>query len=260
MLRLNPWDFGRPTMFSEAEYADLDSSLFSGMMGGPFISSLELRREATVALERSGDYRASVIWLAAAAESVFDELLRHLMWEEGQLPERCTEEFETLSVAARVKARFGKRLGGLGTSNTQSGNGLESKGRRRPEYRLYMINTDQRMPRQRMRLQLPMPSLVTSATYLYLSSEWYLRTAIKLVGHEGLERRGVYDDFKTCADADTCLDWSSTYAHGLEPMNLCSGRLVRQALSAPSSTWSTEGGTRGIGSPLTHRRTWRLRC
>jgi hypothetical protein len=50
---------------------------------GPFAAHVDMHREAHVALDRLGDHRLAALLFGIAAESLFDELILHLMWEEG---------------------------------------------------------------------------------------------------------------------------------------------------------------------------------
>ncbi|MEO3809018.1 hypothetical protein ABGB17_08455 [Sphaerisporangium sp. B11E5] len=80
-----------------------------------FMTYVDLRRQAGLALYRLGDYRGAVLAAATAAEVFLDDLLLHLLWEERTRPENACDIFanERAGVLARVRTRYSGRLGGL---------------------------------------------------------------------------------------------------------------------------------------------------
>jgi len=79
--------------------------------GGPFAAHTDVHRDAHVALVRLGDYRLAALLLGISAESLFDELFLHLMWEEGLTPEQVVETWIE-GLDARVRQELPARLGG----------------------------------------------------------------------------------------------------------------------------------------------------
>jgi hypothetical protein len=82
---------------------------------GPFSVYLDLQREAGVSRMREGEMRGAAVFTAAAAESLLDELLLHVMWEEAYTPERAADEWkrrENQSLTGRLKRLYSPRLGG----------------------------------------------------------------------------------------------------------------------------------------------------
>lgn len=77
-----------------------------------FSSYLELVRESQVALDRNGDYRAAVIFTATAAETLLDDLLSHLLWEEGLRPEEAAVVFDGRFLLTRLRTEYHPRIGG----------------------------------------------------------------------------------------------------------------------------------------------------
>lgn len=78
---------------------------------GVFTDYLEFVREADVALHLDRAYRPAVLFCATACEVLFDELLAHMLWEEGQRPEEAAGVFDSW-LTARVKNQYHPRLGG----------------------------------------------------------------------------------------------------------------------------------------------------
>lgn len=76
-----------------------------------FAESLDLAREAEVALYRDGAYSAAVLAAATACETMLDDLLGLMLWEEGRRPEDAAAVFDSFLVA-RVKREYASRLGG----------------------------------------------------------------------------------------------------------------------------------------------------
>lgn len=212
VLRMNPWDFGRASLLSDKEYVDLDNVLWGQIRGRPFGSYMELRRESTVALQRNGDYRASVIWAAASAENVFDELLRHLMWEQGQRPEKCLAEFDMQSITQRVRLYLQPKLGGTWDFVTPG-----------PitDWKLKVADVRNRVVHDHYRPTfgeahdaiIAVDDLIHHLVDLLVARlKYYFRTAMQLAGDEGFQRRGVYDEFSQYAESAYPLNWHATYS------------------------------------------------
>ncbi len=79
--------------------------------GGAFAAHLDVHREAHIALDRLGDHRLAALLFGIAAESLFDELILHLMWEEGLTPEDVAQNWIE-GLDARVRQELPARLGG----------------------------------------------------------------------------------------------------------------------------------------------------
>ncbi len=89
--------------FGHAWRAETARSAFTGY--------LDFRREAQVALDHDGAYRAAALFIATACEVLLDELLGHLLWEDKVRPEDAATIFDSWLVA-RVKQQYHPRLGG----------------------------------------------------------------------------------------------------------------------------------------------------
>ncbi|MGV3711584.1 hypothetical protein [Pseudolysinimonas sp.] len=72
------------------------------------------RLAASRALDRDGDYRASVLASATSAEALLDGLLLHLLWHEAVPPEEAASHFADLrpGVLGRSRALLAPRIGG----------------------------------------------------------------------------------------------------------------------------------------------------
>jgi len=103
---------------SEVNWGDSDEGLLQVAIDHQFDEGflsgyLDLDREAKVAWYREGNARSAVIFIAAACESLLDDLLKHLLWEDGQRPEDCASLFDKDDkVSKRVKSHFSSRLRG----------------------------------------------------------------------------------------------------------------------------------------------------
>jgi len=98
--------------FNVAAAEALGAALETQTADGLFTGYLEFRREAQVALEHDGAYRTAVLFNATACEILLDELLAHMMWEEGQRPEDAAGTFGGPWLTSRVKQQYHPRLGG----------------------------------------------------------------------------------------------------------------------------------------------------
>lgn len=79
-----------------------------------FLNYLEFLRESSFALVRDGDRRRSVLFSAMACETLLDDLLGHLLWEECKTPEYALDYFTGAdhTLAKRVKSYYHERLRG----------------------------------------------------------------------------------------------------------------------------------------------------
>lgn len=100
------------TRWVDSDNRMLSTAVAQQADNGPFTSYMDLVRESNVALSRDGAYRSAVLFTATACEVLFDDLLAHLMWEEGQRPEEAANAFDS-QLTARVKSQYHARLGGL---------------------------------------------------------------------------------------------------------------------------------------------------
>lgn len=214
ILRQDPWDWGRPSMLADDEYLSLNEALWSRLTGGAFESYMELHREAIVALKRQGDYRASVVWSAAAAEALFEELMRLLMWERGQEPESCLEPFRIQSISARVKRHFPTLLGQSNDWDLETPGAVTTWKVKVADLRNRVIH-DAYFPKYTEAYDAitTIENLVKRLGDLLVADlKRHFRTAFKLLSFKGLNSRGVWDDFLRLDQAVIGLpDWVATY-------------------------------------------------
>ena len=71
----------------------IDAALVNLDVPGPFVRFAELCFEAERYERRSGDYNVACILYASACETLIDELLQHLLWEQGLTPHEAAERF-----------------------------------------------------------------------------------------------------------------------------------------------------------------------
>ena len=100
--------------FSEKEVQAFHVALGQQSYGGFLTNYLEFVRETEVALSLDGSYRAAVLSAATSCEVLLDNLLAHMLWEEGVRPEDAADLFAAgrEGITARVKKCYHPRLGG----------------------------------------------------------------------------------------------------------------------------------------------------
>ena len=213
-LHHNLWATARAEEFTEAETTAYEGALHAVRDERAFLTFVEFRREALVALWRDGDYRACITWAATAAETLLDELLLHMLWEEGLRPEDAVQPFEDF-LATRVKQHYHVRLRGVWTlgSATPIGNWYRN-----------VAGVRNRIVHAGM-----MPTLVEAQKALQVLDELltfacdrlaerknlskYPRTALKLVAESGLRKRGCYSRrLRELSEDPAQPHWDSTYA------------------------------------------------
>jgi hypothetical protein len=109
-INLHVW-VGQPGRDPAALEQEVGGNLRPLRPNDQFFTFLEFRREAISAHRLLGDYRAAAMWSGAAAESLLDEVLQSLLWEELNRPEDCVEIFAS-TISARVRSQYGGRIGG----------------------------------------------------------------------------------------------------------------------------------------------------
>lgn len=186
---------------------------------GPLLAYMDLAREAEVAFQQDGNYRSVALFAASACEVLLDELLAHLMWEEGNRPEDVSEIFD-LTIAKRVKKHFHSRIGGswkldtegpirdwfanvAGLRNRVSHGGYEPS----PEEARRSINT-------MSTLAIHLGDRVANHT------RKYPRTALILPGEEGLVRRRKWAQKLDALRNDSAeVQWHQTFGRWRLAMN-----------------------------------------
>ena len=180
-----------------------------------FAESLDFLREAQVALDRDGSYGTAVLTTAIACETMLDDLLALMLWEEGKRPEEAAAVFESPAVVARVKREYSARLGG-GDAWSTEGRGAVAR-----------WHTGVAGLRNRVIHAGYEPTLVEAQQALELLSEMqaflcdrvasrlkkYPRTASFIPGQDGLKRRSRWTRaWETFTHDDREGNWRDTFA------------------------------------------------
>ena len=71
----------------------------------------DLRQQVWHLCTRQGEYESSVVLAGTATETLLDDLLMSLVWEDRMPPERASRLFDT-GLEARIKSLYGPRIGG----------------------------------------------------------------------------------------------------------------------------------------------------
>lgn len=163
------------------------------MDGGPFSAHLDMHREAHVALQLHGDYRLACLLSGISAESLLDELILHLMWEEALTPEEAANTWID-TVHARVRNLLPNRLGGSWDFTLRGPAGVWSQDvanvRNRVAHTAYAPTADEAAASFRGLNELVTFLCDRLAHPDVLKA--YPRTALSLAGAAGLQRRGAY--------------------------------------------------------------------
>ncbi|TLP73306.1 hypothetical protein [Nesterenkonia sphaerica] len=107
-------DVSPPEPIPESKFADLTEYLSMDDHEASFSTYHRLRYETSVLCHRRGDFRMTVISAAIAAESLLDEMLMLLLWDEGNQPETVAYKFSQSGpkLLSRVKSEYSRHLGG----------------------------------------------------------------------------------------------------------------------------------------------------
>lgn len=107
-------DASPPEPIAESEFDDLTGYLERDDRDEGFSAYHRLRYATSATCYRRGDYRMTIISAAIAAESLLDEMLMALLWEEGNYPETVASKFDpdSSSLFKRVKSDYARHLGG----------------------------------------------------------------------------------------------------------------------------------------------------
>lgn len=216
---------------SDPELQDM-AHIRSRVDNGPFAAFLDLQREAWVALSREGDFRLTSILSGTAAESLFDELLLHLQWEEGMTPESAASAWSP-GLDTRVRTEFSRRLGGSWDARGTSPVGEWSRNVADIRHRVIHAGYS---PSAR-EAHAAFDGVTNLITYLAdrLASDSvlsrYPRTAVAVAGNEGLSLRERHTRrVKALQDADEPI-WWETFARWREAWR----RVMRDAVAPRSS-------------------------
>lgn len=157
----------------------------------PLAAYLDLDREALVALRRYGNTRVSVTMAAASAEVVLDRTLLMLLWEERKTPEDVAANWRD-SLKRRVEKDFSERIGG---SWDHSGMGPVGRWARKvSNVRNRVVHGGYLPSRDEADDAIAVTRELVTFICDRLASEGnlnkYTRSAMLLMGNDGLEKRG----------------------------------------------------------------------
>lgn len=211
-LNTNFWSLSRRDIFTDDEHAALDGVLFQSILSHPALGYLDFRREAEVALERDGDYRAAAVWAGSAAESMLDTLLQLLMWESGRQPEKCLQEFNKVAITRRVANEFEKRIGGVWNFDTE--NPVADWKTHVADVRNRVVHSGHEPTYDQAKLSTQIVDKLVSHVCDLLGAEIekYPRTAYLTMGDKGLIKRRLADRFNAAASQIYGPDWTETFA------------------------------------------------
>lgn len=237
------------------ELEQLDWHLESISAENPLAATLDLNREAYGAFYLRGDYRAAVVFMAAACEAKLDLLLQFLMWEEQLMPGDAAACFTDRNepITARVKRHYAQRL--RGQWSLDIGGPVRdwfmhvARLRNRVVHAAYSPTTSETDEafESGHRLDSYIADLLAEADVL----KRYPRTAISIVGKGGLDKRGKWTvELEEFADTTSEPYWWSVFSNWTrlfdeerarlkkEPVeNLGTEKLVPMAVVLEDNSW-----------------------
>lgn len=207
-LNFNVPVMGSPPLPAERLDGWMDAALASVSVPGPFAASSSLQTEAEHYHQVLGNYQVAVILYAAACESMFSELLQHLLWEENTRPEDAARYFlrnpnqarnrlVPKSITALVKTNVLPKL--LGGSR---------KGDLPPEIESWIENISELRNHVVHAAYYPSVQEIKKCVSAYDELMQYIAdrlfearhgheyTALSFLGEKGLAERGVWSEFQ----------------------------------------------------------------
>lgn len=218
----------------ESESTALTSALYLQGTGGVFTGYLDFVREAQVALDIEGAYRAAVLFIATACEVLLDALLAHMLWEEKTRPENAATVFDSW-LTARVKARYHDRLGGKWALD-QSGPVTEwSRTVAGLRNRVIHGGYEPSLAEARAARDAAIALESHIADLLAARVSVYPRTALALLGDPGLRRRNLWTGAldRLVNDPDQ-VPWQETFARWRDALERA--RSDSPVYTAPATT------------------------
>lgn len=163
--------------------------------GDPLVTYSERRLEARLALNVQGQYAESVIQSAIAAEVLIQSILMMMLWEES-IPEENPQEAASVlgsRMAARLSRHYASRLGGGGW-NLSDGGPVERWHNATANVRNRIVHAGYRP--SRAEAESAYEALADLELFicdrLGSAAKKYPRTALMMLGRNGLERRGAW--------------------------------------------------------------------
>lgn len=218
-IHMTPWSQLRTSELTQGEYVALDQAFWQDSDAAPYYAHSDLRREAIAALHRDGNYRSCVVWAAAATEDLFDEVLKHMLWEENARPERCIGLFRP-PLLDRLSQHYRPRLPSWDLHEVGP---LREWLTRVAWVRNRVVHAMYKPSREEAEAAISaLDQLVTHIGDLLVSDlAKYPRTAFTLLGREGLARRNsMTPALEALSTSTTERSWRRTFArwrstHGL---------------------------------------------
>ncbi|GKV73577.1 hypothetical protein [Pseudarthrobacter sp. NCCP-2145] len=188
----------------------------------PFTRHLDLYRQGCVALAR-GNTRECVVMLATAAESFVNVLLAHMQWEECLTPELSVQEWSP-SLEHRIKNSFHNRLGGVW--NVSVPGPVQDWERQVAAIRHRVVHAGYKPSMEEARSSLSTLNNFVSFCGDRLAHggnlKKYARTALSMIGVEGLKRRGRYTRAVRDLQNDSSEPkWDEVFARWFETQTRC---------------------------------------
>lgn len=184
----------------------------------PMANARDLDREALAAFHLRGDYRAAVIFVAAACEAKLDLALQFLLWEEGASPQTAASCFtgRKNSITARAKSFYSSRIGGNWS--------LDNKGpirdwffkvarvRNQIVHAMYRPSANEAL--EALSSGEALVSYISDLMASNKVSKPYPRTTISIVGKSALIRRGKWSqDLEKLAENKSEADWWAVFSN-----------------------------------------------
>lgn len=196
---------------------------------GPLAAHADVYREAHIALDRLGDYRLAVLLFGIAAESLFDELLLLLMWEEGITPEQAAKDWVD-GLQARLRTQLAGRIGGPWDLTGRNPIAAWAQHVASPRNRVAHAAYQPEMAEAHRSFE-GVNTLVSHLCDRLASPEVrrrYPRTALMVAGEQGLQRRNSYTaKLRTLENDRSEVPWAETFHRWHEAW-----RRTRQDLTA----------------------------
>lgn len=186
-------------------------------VGGAFWSYHAHRKQALGALAKEGDYNKALISAATAAELLFDELLRALLWENNWDPEHAARQYfsghENATALKRLKRHFAALLDYDWDPSTCVTLQKWRVGLASP--RNWALHNGSRVPRaiaeQAIEALLELDAMVGAR--VAQNVEAYPRVAHLLLGGEGMRNMGVWSqDIHDRVSSEREVVWHPTFS------------------------------------------------
>lgn len=201
-----------PTLLDREQLDLLETRLGAAERGHPMTLAGDLAEEATLVLERYGDYRQAVILLQTYTEVLLDAVLTLLLWDEGENPEKAAKEVFKDGLTKRVNTHYAPRLGGQW--NTRGRGPIKEWAEKVMHLRGRVVHAGYRPTLDEA------GAAKEAATELYRfvgcrlveKRTRYSRVALTVLGKSGLEQRGAWTgQVARFGEANLNMPWLDDY-------------------------------------------------